>query len=189
MSRNGSGIFIVRRPLDGRKLMYVHIPGHNGNTARMLPCRAPHAGTAADKTIDMRITRILTPIIKIVLHKAVGSLVRHRGNGAGAKHIVFTKKLLGILMSYWLIISGKIQVNIRNLVAVKAHENSKRNILSVFAQALAALRAIFIRQVKAAPVAAVGKKFAVQAVFTTPMRRQGVYLRNAAHGRYKGRAY
>ena len=70
-----------------------------------------------------------------------------------------------------LIFTGKIQINIRRLIAVKSQKCFKRNIVTVAMHISSAFRTVFLRQIKPGAYASVSNKFTVPALRTHIMRR------------------
>ena len=95
-------------------------------------------------------------------------------------------------MRLTLILTGKVQVDIRLFVSLESQERLKRNIKPVFYQLLAADRTDLIRHITSAPP---GErldlrriKIAVLAVGTAVMCLQRIDLRDTGHGRRERRS-
>ena len=73
-------------------------------------------------------------------------------------------------------LAGKVKVDIRLFVAVKAKKRLKRNIMAVNEQLCAAFRAIFIGQIKAVGNLAVLKENAMLTFWAKIVRHKAVYL-------------
>ena len=83
-------------------------------------------------------------------------------------------------MGHALVIAGgEVQVDIRDFITVKAEEYGKRNIVAVFIEGRAALRAFLVGKVESAAYGAVGKELCPVALGAYIVRRQGVDFRNA----------
>ena len=80
-----------------------------------------------------------------------------------------------------LILTREVQVNIRHLAAAEAEEGLKRNVKAVLDVLRAAFRAVLIRHIRAAAVAAVGDELAVPALRAAVVRRERVDLGDARH--------
>ena len=87
-------------------------------------------------------------------------------------------------MNVGLVHAGEVQVDIRFLIAVKAQEGFKRDIVAVHDHGFAADRAFFIRQVKAVHRHAIINPLTVLALGAQVVRRHGVDLRNAGKVRH-----
>ena len=92
--------------------------------------------------------------------------------------MVFAEDVLGVAMDAALHVAGEVQVDIRLFVAVEAQERLEGDVVAVHDAFGAALRAVFIRQVKAVGHAAVGEKLAPFALGAQVVGRQAVYFGN-----------
>ena len=199
VSSNRSAILIIGRTVHRRNIMDIHITRHNHNTSGMLARSALDTGKAFDKRCHMRRMHMQILALIIFSDKAYRRFVGDGRNRTGAANIVAAEKLLGVLVRYALVghggriigidTAGEVQINIRNLIAMEAQENRKRNIMTVAQHPRAAFGAILRRQVKAAVYLIVHKEFAVTAMRTAVMRLQRINLGNIQHRSNKGRAY
>ena len=93
-------------------------------------------------------------------------------------------------MSICLILTGKVQVDIRFLISFKSKESFKWNIKSFFYHLCPAFRTVFIRHVTAGHTTEFFHlrriKITVFTVRTDIMRRQWIYLCDAGHSRRQG---
>ena len=80
-----------------------------------------------------------------------------------------------------LIFAGEVQIDIRHLAAAEAQEGFKRDIKAVLYVLCAAHRALLIRHICSAAVAAIQNKLTVFAVRAAVMGRQRIDLSNAGH--------
>ena len=87
-----------------------------------------------------------------------------------------------------LILTGEVEVDIRNLIAAEAEERFKRNVEPVFIELRAALGADRVRQIRAAGAVVRHLEGGKLALGTPVVRREGVDLRNARHKSDNGRA-
>ena len=101
--------------------------------------------------------------------------------------MVLAEEGFGIAMRAGLILIGKVQVDIRGFVPLKAQEGLEGNVVAIPLHFSTAVGAVFIRQVKAGTYAAIGDKLAVFAVGAAVMRRQRVDLGNTGHTSHQGR--
>ena len=185
VSRDVIGVLIVCGMLHRAEVVDLHSSWHNHHTAGML------AGSALDAGTSRRQSGLLSPVhhstlaFGVFLYKADTGFLRHRGNGSGFEHVILAEQGFCIPMSVALILTGKVQVDIRGFISVKAQKGFKGNIMAIPVVGSAALRTVFIRQVKARPNGAVGNKLAVMAFWAHIMRAQWVYLGNTGHGGHK----
>ena len=185
MSRDRTGGPVIGRMLDRRKMMHVHMTGHNHDAAGMLTGGLLHAGAAPDQSVDVGIGAWQFPFFQIVRHIAIGGFFGDCTNCPGTKHIVTAKQFFGIFVRRCLIIAGKIQIDIRHLIAFKSHEYRKRNVVSVFCQPGSAQRTILVRQIKPTAIQTFVSKLAGLAGRATPVRRQRIDFGNAGHRCHK----
>ena len=123
-----------------------------------------------------------------LLDVAEGRLVGDGLDGAGAVDVVLAEEDLRVLVGNGLVGTGEVQVDIRDLIAVEAEEDGKRDVVAILDERRAADGADFVGKVVAAAVGAVGDELAVLAVRAAPVRRQRVDLGDARHRGDEGRA-
>ena len=85
-------------------------------------------------------------------------------------------------MRFGLVLTAEVEVNIRHLIPLEPQKDFKGDVKTVFYHRLPAAWTILIRQVKTSFAQAIYIKIRDMAGFATVVRRQGVYLCNAAHG-------
>ena len=185
MSRDRTGGPVIGRMLDRRKMMHIHMTGHNHNPTGMLTGSLLHAGAAPDQSVDVCIGAWQFSFFKIVRHITVGGFFGDRTDCPGTKHIVAAEQFFGIFVRCCLIIARKIQIDIWHLIAFKPHEHGKWNVVSIFGQPGSAERTIFVRQVKPAAIQPLIGKLSVPAGRATPVRRQRIDFGNAGHRCHK----
>ena len=175
--------------LNGGKLVDFVLPRQNHDAARMLARRAFHAHAHQRQAVHFGLGHLFAALFHVFFHVAVRRLVGHRTDGAGAEDVAFTEELLDVFGRCRAVYAGEVQIDIRHLVALEAEENLEGDI-EPFAQAvLAADGAFFRRQVDAAGCQLVlDVEVAPFAFGAAVMRRQRVYLGNAAHRRDERRA-
>ena len=132
---------------------------------------------------------LLALLLEILLHIAKGCLISYGLDGACLIYIVLAEQHLRVFVGYWLINAGEVQIDIRHLIAIKAQKDRKGNIVPILDKPRTADRAVLVGQVVAAAVGAIRNEMAVLAVGAAIMRRQWIDLRDAGHGRNKGRTY
>ena len=177
---------VVRRVLDGAEIVDLVGVRHNDHAAGVLTRGALDAGAAQSQAVLLGVVHRAAALIQILFHIAVGGLVLNTGYGACLEHIGFAEQLLGVAVHVGLVLAGKVQVDIRLLVAVEAEKGLEGDVVAVHQHPGAAVGAVFIRQVKAVIHAAVGDELAVLALGAAIVGRQAVHLRDAGevgHGR------
>ena len=102
--------------------------------------------------------------------------------------LLFTNPILGVLVGAGLVFAGEVQVYIRHFAAAVAQERLKGDVKAVLDILRAADGTHLVRHIRAAAVAAVQNEFAVFALRTAVVGRQGVDLRNAGHISHQRRA-
>ena len=185
--RNVVGILVVGRVLHGAEIVDLIPLRYDNHAAGMLARGALDAGAADGQPLFLRTVQRDAAFLRVFLHEANGSLVRHGGNGAGLEHVVLAEERLRVAVGAALVFAGKVQVDIRRLVAVEAEERLKGDIVAVSVVIGTTLRAFLRRQVKAGAVAAVRDKFAVLAIGADVVRHKGIDLRNAGHAGHERR--
>ena len=88
-------------------------------------------------------------ILVVPFDIAIGGLQLDRAYGACLKGLSFAEYLFGIGVGLGLVISGKIQIDIRLLIALESKEGLKGDIESVFYKRLSAYGTDLIRHVTA----------------------------------------
>ena len=178
-------LHIVSRMLYRSKFIDVMSVRKYDNTSRMLPGTAPDPGAAYRDPLNLTAAFPLLTFLIIILYKSISRLVSQRADRSRFKSMSFTEQYLCVFMGLCLIISGKVQVDIRLLVSLETEECLKRNIKAGLNKRLAAHRAVLIRHVKSA---ASGKcpylfrlKVTVMALFAVIVRAQRIYLRDSRH--------
>ena len=119
------------------------------NPSRVLACAPSDPGTARNDTIYFTISLMSSSFFKVIFHIAKGRLVRQGGDGACPEGLAGAENHLRILMSLGLIFSGKIQIDVRLLVALKSQKGLKGNVKAFLMQHFSALRALPVRHVDA----------------------------------------
>ena len=179
----GYGVAVLRvgRVLHGAEILDLQIVRHDDQAAGVLARRAAHADAACRQAVDLRRARLDAVFLQIFLDKAEGGLFRQRADGARAEHLRFAEHFDGVAVRPRLILTREVQVNIRHLAAAEAEEGLKRNVKAVLDVLRAAFRAVLIRHIRAAAVAAVGDELAVPALRAAVVRRERVDLGDARH--------
>ena len=145
---------------------------YNYNTSRMLTCCTLYTCTARNKAVNLCICRDFTFFVVIFFYKAVCCLFCNCTYCTCTENMPFTKKLFNILMCNRLIFSGKVKVDIRLFITLKAEECLEWYIMPVLNHWLSAFRAVFIRQVETATNRTVCKKFVMLTLRANIMRRK-----------------
>ena len=156
----------------------------------MLSRGAPHTDTALHKAVNLALSLSGPVLLKVVFHIAEGRLFRQGTYCACAERLPFSEDDLRIGVRRALVLTRKVQVDIRLFVSLKAEEGLKGNIKAVFSHFCAAVRADLIRHVAACGARKLLRNFRVEvrvaAIRAYIMRRQGIHLGNAGRIGDKG---
>ena len=188
MGGDGIGIVGVCRVLHRAEILHVLVVRHYHQSAGVLAGGAAHTHAAKGQSVFLRPAGHDAVFLQIFLHKAVGRLFRQSTDGACPEHLGLTEHLNGVAVGPGLVFAGEVQVDIRHLAAAEAQEGLKGNVKSVLHVFGAADGTHLVRHIRAAAVAAVQNEFAVFALRTAVVGRQGVDLRNAGHISHQRRA-
>ena len=135
----------------------------------------------------------MSALLIIILHISKCRLICQRTNGSGFERMPFSEDDLCIPVRFCLIVSGKVQVDIRFLVSFKSKEGLKRNVKSGFYQFSPTVRTVFIRHVKPASTRKCADFFGIKVTVMTLtaiiVRTQRIYLCDSRHSRNKGGPY
>ena len=183
------GILSICRMLHGGEIFHIQIVGYHHEAAGVLAGGAAHTDAALGQTVHLRVAGSLAPLFQVLTNEAEGRLIRQRTNGTGAEHLGLAEHLNGVTVGPGLIFAGEVQVDIGDLAAAVTQKRFKGDIEAVFDIFGAALRAVLIRHIGAAAVAAVGDKLVMQALGAAVMGRQGVDLGDAGHVGHQRRAH
>ena len=112
------------------------------DTARMLTRGSLNTHAALDNPVDLTFSLSLAPLFVEILHIAVCGLIRQRADGARAEGITLAEDDLGVVVGLALVLAGKVQVDIRLLVALKSQESFKRDVKAVLFQRFPANRCV-----------------------------------------------
>ena len=186
VSGNDIRIGIIRRVLHRAEIIHLVFIGNNDHSARVLPSGTLNAGTALDQSVFLSICYRLTPFLQKMLHISESGLVLYGTDGACLKYMVTPEQFFGVPMCTRLILVGKIQVNVRLFVSIKAEKCLKRNLVPVLIHFFPTDRTVFMWQIKAGAITAIGNKLTILALTAKVMGRQWVYLRNTSHSSNKG---
>ena len=188
MGGDGIGIIGVRRVLHRAEVLHILIVRDHHQAAGVLAGGAADANAAQGQAVFLRPAGHDAVLLQILLHEAVGRLFRQGTDGTRPEHLCLSKHFDGVTVSPGLIFAGEVQVDIRHLAAAEAQEGLKGNVEAVLHVLGAADGAHLVRHIRAAAVAAVQNEFAVFALRTAVVGRQGVDLRNAGHISHQRRA-
>ena len=81
-------------------------------------------------------------------------------------------------MRDWLVVAREVQIDIGNLIALKAKEGLERNVVTIFDHQSTALGTVFVRHIKARAVLTFCVEMAVLTVGTAIVRRKGIDFRD-----------
>ena len=191
MRRYDIRFHIVRRMLHRCKGIDILSHRQYDNAARMLPRTSSDTRTARHKAVDLARPFPLSMILIIILHIAESRLIRQRSDRSRTVSLSVTENNFRIFMRLTLILSGKIQIDIRLLVPLKPEKRFKRNIEPFLLQRRSADRTILIRHIASGTAAEslnfFGIKIIIMAFGTQIMGTQGINFRNTRHIRHKRR--
>ncbi len=120
MRRNNIRPHIVCRMLDRRKRIDFLPHWEHDDAARMLPGRTPDADTALHNPVNFTKTLMNAALLVIALDIAKRGFICQCTDRARPKRLPGAENNLGILVRLTLVITGKIEVNIRLLVSFKS---------------------------------------------------------------------
>ena len=149
MSRDDAAVFFVCRILDRRKVIDLTFARDHNNAARMLTRRNFDALNALAQIHGAVFSDIQAVILAIMPYQGNRLFVCIALDGACLKGVIPTEHFFQISMSTGLILAGKVKVDIRLLIALKAQEGRKRDVLAVTFHRRTTFRAVFGRQIKA----------------------------------------
>ena len=167
--------------------MNIHIARYNHDTAWMLASSSFNTGKAFYKTCNMCRMHMQIFCLIIFFDITKSRFDSNRWNRTGATNIIASEKFFCIFMCCRLIISGKVQINIRYFITMETHKHCKRNIVPITDHLCTALRTCFSRQVKTWRNFFFHEELAVFTLWTAVMRFQRIDLCNIDHSRYKRR--
>ena len=158
----------------------------------MLARGAPHTDTALHKAVNLALSLSGPVLLKVVFHIAEGRLFRQGTYGARAEGLPLSENDLRVGVRRALVLSRKVQVDIRFLISLKAEEGLKGNIKTVFSHLCAAMRADLIRHIAARGARKLLRNLRIEirvaAVRADVMRRQRIHLGDAGRISDKGGA-
>ena len=150
MRGDGFAVHLVGRPLQWRIIQNISILRHNDQSRWVLSGCPLYVGNALYQNIYLARLYISTFFLHIFSHISISALVCNTDYSAGAENIFFPEHFNDLGKGSRLVFPGKIQVNIRNLIAVKPQKHLKRNLIAVLNHSGAAFRAVSIWQIRAA---------------------------------------
>ena len=155
----------------------------------MLPGCSFNACTSSLQAIYFRFALLLVNIIEIITNITIGCLFSNGCQGSCAKHVILAKQFFSIGVGTTLIITGKIQVYVRNFVPLKAQKDFKRNIKAIFFKFGATFWTNCIRHVYPSTILARFIKLAILTIWATIMCRQRINFRDIRKIRHNRRTY
>ena len=151
MRSNNIAVHIICRVLNRCKFLNIPSDGKNNNSSRMLSCGTSYPCTALHNSVDFAITLSLSTFFIIVLDITKSCFLCQRTDCSRLKCLPRTENNLNVTVRFSLIITGKVQVNIRLFISFKSKEGFKRNIKSFFYQRLSAYRTFLIWHIASCP--------------------------------------
>ena len=148
--RGYRALHIVGRVLDRGEGIDLLPVGKHDDASRMLSRRSPYLSAAYGKSLDLSPLHIRDLMILIVaLYISIGGLELHGAYGPCLEGLSLSEDLLCIGMGLGLIISGKVKVYIRLLVALEAKKGLKGDIKAILYKGFSADGADSVRHVAA----------------------------------------
>ena len=132
MSCNNINTHIICRFLYRCKAVNLFIIRCNYDTTRMLTTGSFNIDTTFGKSFNLSPFLFHTLISTIILGKKYSRLLSNGTNCTSLKGMVSTKYFSYIRMSFRLIFSREVKVNIRLLISLKSKESFKWDILAFF---------------------------------------------------------
>ena len=180
---------IVGRMLHRSERIDILSKRQHHNTPWMLSCTSSDPCHPCCQALHLALAPVPLPLLKIVLHIPESRLIRKGCNGSRPEGLPCAEDNLRVLMSLGLVLTGKIQVDIRLLVPLKPQECLKRNVKSLLVKLLPTDRTVPVRHVhpRLAPVSfyIFFLKIHIVTFAAVIMGTQGVDLRDARHGGHK----
>ena len=140
-------VHVIGRMLNRGKFFNVPSNGKYNDTSRVLSCGSPHSGTALHDPVDLTVSLPLSTFFIVVLHISKSCFFSQGTDGSCLKGLSCTENNLDIPVCFSLIVTGKVQVNIRLLISFKSKERLKGNIKPFFYKGFSAHRTVFIRHI------------------------------------------
>ncbi|MOA52103.1 hypothetical protein D3C78_1753400 [compost metagenome] len=97
----------------------------------MLSCASLHPGAAGRKTIKLGTPPMLVMLLLVFLGEAKCCFLGNCPDRPCAEHVFLAKHNLCKIVGFRLIFTGKVKIDIGDLVPFKAKERFKRNILAL----------------------------------------------------------
>ena len=155
----------------------------------MLAGGPPDPGAAQGQTVLLCLGHLETPGGQILLHVAVGGLLRHGTDGAGPEDVALPEELKGVLVGVGLVLPGEVQVDVGDLLAPVAQEGLKGDVEPILHVLCAADGAHGVGHVRPAAVGLPGGEVRVLALGAAVMGGQGVDLRDPRQEGHDGGAH
>ena len=143
------GLHVIGRPLHRCKGIDFLPNGKHHNSSRVLSGGPSYPHTALHNPVNLTISLVDAPFLVIPLHIPKSSFICQSTDCPGTEGLSLPKDHLRVIVSLTLIFSGKIQVNIRLLVPLKAQKGLKRNVKPCLHKRCIALRTFPVRHVAA----------------------------------------
>ena len=176
---------IICRILDRSKVIDIHIVWNNNDSPWMLTGRPFDPSCTKSQALDLGIPVVLAIVPLITLDKTVGSLSCDRTYRSCPEGIFFPKDIPDIQVGTRLVFPREVQIDIGYLVPIETKEGFKGNILSIFAELVAAVWTILVRHIKTRSIRTVCDEFTVLAPAADIVRRKWIDLGDPDHGRHK----
>ena len=139
---------IISRILNWCEIIDFIFTWHNQYTTGMLSCCPFDACDSLGQSLNFCPTIMLIMVPFIAFHVTKSCFFSHCRYRSGTVHIMLAKQYFHVIVSNWLIITRKIQINIWHFISGEAHKSFKWNILSITNQHFTWMIGIFFfRQV------------------------------------------
>ena len=173
---------IICRVLYGRKAVDILSDRKNNDTSRMLSCTASNSDTPLRKSLYLGISLVDVFQLKVLFHITKGCLFRNGCYGSRPEGLTISKDNLRVFMSFCLILSGKIKVNIRLFIPFEPKKCLKGNIKALLFHHGSAPGANLIRHVTSGITCIFLHILAIKVTVLTLrakiMRRKRIYFSN-----------
>ena len=193
MGGYGRGSHIIGRSLNRGKRIDFLTNGKHNNTARVLSRRSPDTDAALNNPVYFAVSLVNSPFLVITFDKSESCFICQSTDRSGTEGLALSKDDLCIIVGLTLIFSGKVQVNIRFLISLKAQEGLKGNIKALLCHGSAAFGTVPIWHIASCHsgefLYLLRIKIIVMAMGAQIMGTQGIYFCDSGHVGNKGGTY
>ena len=136
---------IICRMLNRSKCINLFPHRKNNDTTRMLSRSTTHPDTSKYDPVNFTVSLMYAALFIIIFDITECRLIRQRTDRSCLKGLSLPEDNFGVFMCLTLVLSGKVQVDIRLFISLESKERLERDIKSRFFQRLAAVRADGVR--------------------------------------------